>query len=349
MPSAPKFLLLVGTARSGTSWIGKIFDSHPQTLYKYEPDGAINLPLAIPLDETQRVAPGIRDFFAGLPAINTPSVAGTLPIFFKQYRSRLGQGLHHLSVRASTTARLVSWKLPVFQAANVYSSEVRVVWKSIASLGRIGTILGVIEDCRAVRILRHPCGYISSVLRGEAQHKFASAVPASEDYGLMEIILNAAGAFRRGLSVNHMRQFHPVERMAWLWVLLNEKAIGDTTGNERCMEVRYEDVCLRPDEKIKELFSFCNLTWNTQTADFLKTSTLTAPPHWLNRATEQRYYGVFRDPILAADKWKSEFGPENIERVYRILRQSDLLRVYPESELAVRNSSVPFTTHEVRT
>ena len=34
--SAP--ILLVGLPRSGTTWVGKIFDSHPSTLYLHEPD-----------------------------------------------------------------------------------------------------------------------------------------------------------------------------------------------------------------------------------------------------------------------------------------------------------------------
>ena len=30
--------LVFGLPRSGTTWLGKIFDSHPMTLYRHEPD-----------------------------------------------------------------------------------------------------------------------------------------------------------------------------------------------------------------------------------------------------------------------------------------------------------------------
>jgi hypothetical protein len=333
--SLPRFLLLVGTPRSGTSWLGKLFDSHPQTLYKHEPDRSIDLPFALSLEEAERVAGKIQDFFARLSAINTPHVAGRMPVFSKQYRSAWAQCVHRGSVLATTAAGSIGRKLPVLQAADVYSPEIRVVWKSTDSLGRLGVILRVIEDCRAVRILRHPCGYISSVLRGEAQQKFVASVPTSEDYGLMQILLEAAGRFRRGLSVERLRQFHPVERMAWMWVLLNEKAMADTAGHERCASVRYEDVCFQPEEKVKELFSFFGLGWSAQTLDFIRASTLVSQRRGLERITqnEQRYYSVFRNPALAAEKWKSELRPEDIERVYRVLRQSDLIRAYPEPEL----------------
>ena len=31
-------ILLFGMPRSGTTWLGKIFDSHPLVLYRHEPD-----------------------------------------------------------------------------------------------------------------------------------------------------------------------------------------------------------------------------------------------------------------------------------------------------------------------
>ena len=35
---ARPLIFLCGMARSGTSWLGKILDSHPDTLYRHEPD-----------------------------------------------------------------------------------------------------------------------------------------------------------------------------------------------------------------------------------------------------------------------------------------------------------------------
>jgi hypothetical protein len=71
-----------------------------------------------------------------------------------------------------------------------------------------------------------------------------------------------------------MRSFHPVERMAWIWVLLNEKAERDTADDARCTLVRYDDVCRDPMNKPQALFSFCGLDWDRQTVDFIRTRTL---------------------------------------------------------------------------
>ena len=62
-----KSLLLVGMARSGTSWIGKIFDSQPTTLYKHEPDRSIpDVPMIprledVGMDSTPTAATRIKE------------------------------------------------------------------------------------------------------------------------------------------------------------------------------------------------------------------------------------------------------------------------------------------------
>ena len=340
MPSnhtQPRFLLLFGTSRSGTSWLGKVLDSHPQTLYKHEPDrSGFGVPFAPTPDQSEQYRNSVREFVARLATNATTHSAARLPIFPKQYRSRIADPVHRLSVLSSAAAASFGCRLPVLQCANVNAPEVRVVWKSTDSLGRLGVILRVLDDCRAVRIIRHPCGYIASVLRGEAQHKFVASVRASEDYGIMQALITATSARDRGLTLDHMRRFHPVERMAWIWVLLNEKAEDDTQADSRCTSVRYEDVCRDPLNQVKQLFSFLGLNWSPQTADFIRASTLGTRPAGLNRITQdsRRYYSVFRNPLKAAEKWKSEMKPDDIARVFRVVSQSDLIRLYPEPEPA---------------
>jgi hypothetical protein len=329
----PKFLLLFGSARSGTSWIGKVFDSHPLTLYKHEPDRVFrDVPMAPRLEDAEKFAPLIRRFFSQLPTFTQTHVAGSLPIFAKQYRSRVASQVHRgtvLSAVATNSSR--RFKLPILQCARIDNPELRVVWKSIDSLGRLGLILRVIEECRAILITRHPCACISSTLRGEAQKKFSASVVASEDYGIMKIFLEAAGK-KRGLSLDHLRAAHPVERMAWIWVLTNEKASEETKNLAQCLPLHYEDICADPVGKTQELFSFAGLPWAEQTSKFIKASTLGVRPSRFDRLTQgsSRFYGIFRDPVGSANKWKSEMKAEDIERVYQVLRQSDLIHLYPE-------------------
>jgi len=330
----PKFLLVFGSARSGTSWIGKVFDSHPLTLYKHEPDRFFrDLPMAPRASDTEKFAPAILQFLSQLPLLTQTHVAGSLPVFAKRYRSWLGTQVHRSTVLCAVAAESSGYlKFPIFECARGDNPEIRVVWKSIDSLGRLGLILRVVEDCRAILITRHPCACISSTLRGEAQKNFSSPVAASEDYGIMKMFLETA-TNNRGITLDHLRAAHPVERMAWIWVLTNEKASEETAKSDRCRQVRYEDFCTDPVGKSQEMFSFSGLPWTKETSTFIEASTLRVPPSRFDRLTQGsgRFYGIFRDPIGAANKWKSEMKSEDIERVYRILRQSDLIRLYPET------------------
>src|SRR5215831_11376601 len=105
-------------ARSGTSWIGKIFDSHPITLYKHEPDRRMpGVPMAPRLDEMERFRDSINQFVTRLPSENRSHVAGSLPVFPKQYRSRLVQQLHTTSVLAGAAASSMGLRFPVWQCA----------------------------------------------------------------------------------------------------------------------------------------------------------------------------------------------------------------------------------------
>lgn len=329
-----RFLLVFGMARSGTSWTGKIFDSHPLTLYKHEPDRQMpRIPLAPRLDQEGHLRGAITSYVDQLLNDNRDHVAGSLPVFPKEYRSTVGQYVHRTGVLTATLASSLDFQLPVCQCAKPHRSDIQLVWKLIDSLGRLGIILRVVENCRGIIITCHPCGSISSTLRGQARGKFESSVPPSEDYGVMQMLLESSPR-TRGLTLDHLGRFHPVERMRWIWVLMNEKAAAEAAQTGRCMAVRYEDVCHNPISKSRELFAFAGLPWSEQTSQFTKASRLGVRPGKFDQLTQdsRRYYSLFRDPVQSANKWKREMRDEDVQRVYHVLRQSDLIRLYPEAE-----------------
>lgn len=90
-------ILVAGLARSGTTWLAKILDSHPATLYRHEPDSHPlfpELPVTISPDEFERYAAVLQSFASGIPNIWRLRTAATLPVFRKgkegswKYRAR---------------------------------------------------------------------------------------------------------------------------------------------------------------------------------------------------------------------------------------------------------------------
>lgn len=323
MSAAPP-ILLFGMPRSGTTWIGKIFDSHPETLYRHEPDswGRLNfLPLMAPLDHANDYAADIRYFFGQLPHMKLTKVVASTPIFPKNYYSPLRYQLFRLGVFAVKAVAKIAGEQSVPTFIRVRDkARIRVVWKSIESLGRLGVIERGLRPCFGIHITRHPCGYVASVLRGELQQRFTSEISSSEDLGLLALCLDTVTAREHDLSMETLQSLHPVERLAWRWVLFNAKAMQDIADEPNCMTLRYEDLCRDPLGVAKKLFEFTHLSWNAQTERFVSQSTA---------RDVGRYYSVVKDPMKAATKWKNELSAADIDRIYDVISKTHLSGLYP--------------------
>lgn len=311
-----KNVLLFGMPRSGTTWLGKVFDSHPRTLYRHEPDsfGSLNaMPLFPPVEDAEHYREILQQFVSTLPESRSARVTGKLPLFPKAYLSPLAFQMRNLLLLGSKALGRVSKAEPPLPAMinRGYSGNAWLVWKSIESLGRLGVIAGLLPGCHAVHILRHPCGYVSSVLRGESQGQLGGDVPSSEDYGIYELLLQTAEARRHGLTLVVLRALRPVERLAWRWVIYNEKAMNDCADLPAYTRVRYEDLCAEPVLEYQALFAACGLPWDEQTEAFVRAST---------EGESGSYYSVFRNPLEAACSWKEQLSAEDVERIFAITR-----------------------------
>ncbi len=322
-------ILLFGMPRSGTTWIGKIFDSHPETLYRHEPDSYLPLegvPLLIS-GEGETYSEQLRRYVIRLIGCRAPVVTTKRPLFRKRYLP-----LHRdLAYRTSVYLSVAFGRLDRrFQLATFNplggrkGNDIALVWKSIESLGRLGAFSGCLPFCRGVHIVRHPCGYVNSILKGEEQARFFNEIRASEGYRVFEKLLRTETGRGYGLTLEGLKALTPIERLAWRWVLFNEHAMRETAARENCMTVRYEDLCLDPEGVTRQLFVFCGLEWNRQTAAFLRRST--------QGKDGASYYGVVRDPRQAAFQWREQLNEEQIEAVHSVTRASRLGALYQDME-----------------
>lgn len=325
MSGCAGIILVFGLPRSGTSWLGKLFDSHPETLYLHEPDKEVRRADVPVLLSAQQSAgdQGIGRFLEEVLANRSPAVTGKRPFFPKSYRARRREMLRNLIGLASRALpRRLCQRVRVPDLIDPGCPEPRIVWKSINSAGRLGALVRALPQSRAVLIVRHPCGQIASILRGHAAGRFTHPLP-SEQYRVLEALVDTEQGRAHGLTLDRLRALRPVERMAWRWVLFVERALKDVTGLAGCRLVRYEDLCASPMERTRELFSFSGLDWHPQTREFLRVST---------EGENADYFGVRKDPLRSAQKWKNELATDDARRILDILRQSSARSLYPEGE-----------------
>jgi hypothetical protein len=321
-------ILVFGMPRSGTTWIGKLFDSHPYTLYRHEPDSVrrLSLPLYPEVGSASRYRAELEQFVASLPGMRSPKVVGKQPLFPKRYLSVAGLGAYRASVTIAKATSRVRRNFPcLYRPTAAGCAQARVVWKSIESSGRLGVLMEALPGARAIHVMRHPCGCVASRLRGEAAGRFGDAKPSADDLWRFKILLATPTGKAHGLSLEEVARLSPEERLAWRWVLAHEKILADIADCERVLTVHYEDVCAGPIEMTRRMFEFAGLDWQPQTEGFVRASTETT-----KRAADTDYYSVFKPPQASAERWRSELAPDVIERILAVLRNSPMSRFYAD-------------------
>jgi hypothetical protein len=318
-------LLLFGLPRSGTTWLGKIFDSHPDTLYWHEPDSVWRLPGSL-LPDAEGGEPdeqALRDWLRQLQSSAPLKSQAKPPFFPKNYYGAARFQLRRLLIlAASAWSRLGSAPSIPFLIPASHQDEVIPVWKSIESLGRLGLLHRHLPGLRSVHIIRHPCGYIASVLRGETRGKFDDVSPSSEDWGLFEMLVATPQAKAVDLDLADLREMHPLQRLAWRWVIFNTKAMEELQAEAGATICVYEKLCADPLGESQRLLAHCGLPWDKRTESFLDAST---------HGQKSSYYSVFKNPLSSAERWREELDEESIRLIMGVAGDSAPGRLYNES------------------
>ncbi len=314
-------ILVFGLPRSGTTWIGKLFDSHPDVVYRHEPDSWIHIdgvPL-FPSPDDPEFRQHARHYLEQVVPMCSTATCGKRPLFPKRYRSPLAQRLYKGSLALALLLEKtgIGIKPPILAAGTGPSA--RLTWKSIESVGRLALFLAADRQACGVHIVRHPCGYISSVIRGESEQKFRDNNPSSDDWGIFEKLLLTDTARSYGLGMKYLKGLEPVQRLAWRWLIYNEHTYRENLQNPRYRLLLYEDVCDSPVETMKEVFAFCNLPWDPQTEAFITRS---------SRRSRAGYYSIYRDPKEASAKWRKELDEGQVSLIREIVEQGETGRMY---------------------
>ena len=320
--------MVMGLPRSGTTWLGKIFDSHPDTIYSHEPDSPDRLPeipLFIPITQVEHYRVRLVRDVQALRELRNARVVGKLPLFPKSYYSFIRYRARCLLVAGMKVGWRKNLNVPDL-VDRTKLKDLTWIWKSIESVGRLGVLARIVDESRSILIVRHPCGVISSMLRGQESWKFSSRVRPSEDYPIYAMLSETEPAKKRKLTIERFLAMSPIERLAWRWALVNEKALTDTSGLFNVKVIRYEDLCADPIGVSRELITFAGLTWQQQTAQFVSSSV---------EQERASYYAVYKHPLRAAMKWKDELTAAEIDSILSTVHDTIPGKLFLESRLVV--------------
>jgi hypothetical protein len=307
---AASAILILGAPRSGTTWLAKIIDSHPDVLYRHEPD-ELNRAADRPTPAAQ-VCVWISEH--GLRA------AAKRPYFPKSWRPeplrlvRQGLALALAAGQRSKPTAMLSRDIGLPDLVMPgRRHRVRAAIKLVNWDGR--RAVSTMPDCRCCLIVRHPCGQVASVMAGHATGRFGSSASEAMSNG-------AAFAAARGVGETAFRSLPPAAQLAWCWLAFNEPAVEALQGRHNARVVLYEDLCRHPETITRDLFAFAGLDWNRQSATFLAQST--------DSDRADGYYGVHRISSLVADRWRRDMPRKDQDAVRAVVRASPLRRFWPD-------------------
>ncbi|MBX9701132.1 MAG: sulfotransferase [Acetobacteraceae bacterium] len=324
---ADRLVFVLGAPRSGTSWIAKILDSHPDVLYRHEPDTDLrdrSIPNICEPFEFAAHLTAARAYVERLRAVRTLRSWGGMPVFPKNYLPAYAPGVRLVEAlllrgaeRLPGVGRLArTAPIPDFVDPRRNRPACKVI-KSVSALGRAGLFAAAVPEARYVLILRHPCGQVGSTLRGVHQGRFESAV---------HIEGSATSRFgsRFGLSPGSLHRMPLAEFLAWEWGILNSLALEQLRDAAHLKILRHEDACLAPEAEARSLLDFAGLDWHPQTARFVADSTSHDGP--------DRYYDVFRSSAAAADRWRRELSPDLQDAILAIARRTPAGRMFTDPQ-----------------
>ena len=322
---AERVVLILGAPRSGTSWLAKIFDSHPDVLYRHEPDTVlrnVELPWLCQPEQVPAYRAAAAAYLRRLLDTATLKTAGSLPIFPKRYLSPAAAAARTAIIYGLRAMEQMPGARRVLRAAQVpdlfdvaAQPNLRLVLKSVSSRGRARLFAEAMPGLKTIFILRDPWGQVASMLRGAALGKF-------EDRVAVRGLLMTEQARRYGLTAARFEALSAVEQFAWDWAIMNEKAIDDLAGVRGVTVLRYHTLCASPIAEARALFDFAALDWDPQTEDFLRRST--------TFSGRERYYQVFKNTQAVMSRWREELKPEDQRRIQAVVRQTSLAPLCPK-------------------
>ena len=312
---AASAIIILGSPRSGTSWLAKIFDSHPDILYRHEPDElALPRPELKPVDQ---VTEWIRQ--RGLrAAVKRPNFQKSWrPAPLDTTRTMLAAALsaaQHLSSLSSVANRIGVPDMVMPRRWNAVRVAVKLVnWDGHGAARTM-------PESRCIFILRHPCGQIASLLAGHAASQFAQS--STQPGTPTDMAAAAQRAEQAGIGAAAFEDLPIAAKLAWCWVAFNEPALRAFGTLPNAKIVIYEELCQQPENLSRELFAFAGLDWHKQTATFLHTSTQSNRP--------SGYFDVFRATSLVADRWRQSMSQQDQDAVRNVVSKSSLGRCWPD-------------------
>ena len=287
MPST-KPILITGSPRSGTSWVGRIIEHVPFVRYIHEPFNISGRPCQC----------GMRFpyWFYYVSTTNSHNFAEHLKHVMYPAYSRVG--LLNLITEMAQSRRI----RPLLKYLRSYRFHKVVVKDPLAVFS--AETLACLFDMNVIVLIRHPAAIVSSYKGLNWTHPFSHFLDQPQ---LMEEHLSP---FRAEIEDFSRKEYDIVDQVALLWKLIHYMILKYKNTRPDWVYVRFEDLASDPVYGFQSLFNRLDLPFSEHIQTAIRTHSLktpvseTIPP-----------YAVKQNSAQVIHKWKKHLFPTEINRI----------------------------------
>jgi hypothetical protein len=314
-PLPRRVVLLLGSPRSGTSWLAKILDTHPEVWYAHEPLSKSSRERVRALTSLLRKGTPSEDERRELLAevCWADSQCMLVPFFPKAWRwtptCLLSTARLAVSISGWGRALFGNWFTPPAHA------RFDLVVKEVDWQGFVSRVVRGLEPAALIVIVRHPCAVVASRLQG-----LRLGIMDSYRAGWWE--RHCAVCKGLGYSEAVFQKMQDYEFFALTWLLQNVEYQATAQHHPHAVTVVYEDLCRDPRARSAELFAALGWEPSATTDDFIERSTRPGTARQVKRWLRGRrsYYDIFKDPTKTCGAWRDLLTKDQQERTLAIAR-----------------------------
>lgn len=298
MDAPAKTILVTGSHRSGTTWVGKVLATAPQTAYVHEPFNVIH-----PCELTslrmqywyQRLNGGPdhpdRQAFHDLLSFrwNSPKLAWSDLLHPRTALRKLRT--RRRRTRLCDRCRQIVLKDPI----------------ALLSTDWLAENFGV----QPVIMIRHPAAFASSLQLKGWTFDFQNLLEQPE--AIEDFFPEEREAIEQQSEQGHDDL---IGEGAFLWRLLHKVILEFRRRHPEWIYLRHEDVSRRPDEEFPRLFDRVGLPYTSRTDAFLRQTSTSQDPR--NAGASTSIHNVVRNSAANVNVWQQRLTEEEVERIRRV-------------------------------
>ncbi len=305
---------LFGSNRSGTTWLGSIFNSHPEVAYRFEPLHRLGDDERFKLAIERLRSPDLTDGF--LPELYKLLIrahpATEKPPFFSKR-----DGFNFGKSRSWPLFRGIPRLSPLYAAVYSPAGRPPLVFKEIDMEDVMENLLRR-TSMRVIYLIRHPCAVVSSLLEGMERGHMKTNV------AFLGSLLEKHDPALAARYSPRLESLSGAAKNALMWRIGAEQGVASCRQHGRALLVQYEHLCVNTLEVTKQCFEHLEIPFDDQTSHFVEESRKDSEDQRKKHGEQfiNDYFSVFRNPVLSMNKWKEELRKEQINEIFDVVRES---------------------------